>query len=188
MARQSVPGKLQLVYSEEQIQTRIAELSADIGGWADVVMAKTKVQPLAVCVLRGAVLFFSDLLRAVPVSIEPTFCRASSYSVETNEQGREGVRVSVEEVEAEGRAILMVDDICDTGATLFTLEKVFYELGATEVQSAVLIHRQIPHSKYRPTWSAFEYTGDEWFVGYGLDDQNWHRNLPDVYRMSKPAA
>lgn len=134
------------------------------------------------CLARSNI-FFGDLLRAVTVSLEPAFCSASSYSTSTNKQAAKGVQVSVEGIKAEGRAILIVDDICDTGSTLRTLDRVFLELGAAEVASVVMIHRTVPGSQYQPRWSGFNYRGDEWFVGFGLDDLGWHRNLPGVYCM-----
>ena len=55
------------------------------------------------------------------------------------------------------------------------------ERGAREVRSAVLIRRLINDPAYTPTWSAFDYGGEEWFVGYGMEDGERWRNLPGVY-------
>jgi hypoxanthine phosphoribosyltransferase len=178
-----LPEHYKLVYRPGQIRERLDELGIEIASWAELVKAETGEQVLAVCILRGAVFFLADLLRAIPETVEPTFCRAWSYSTATNEQSKRGVQVSVEHVAAEGRSLLLVDDICDTGNTLRALEKVFMDLGAREVRSAVLIRRLIKDAEYVPSWSAFDYDGEEWFVGYGLDDKNCYRNLPAVYNM-----
>ena len=93
--------------------------------------------------------------------------------------------VAVDDVVAEGRAILMIDDICDSGSTLAKLEHVFLDLGASVVNSVVLIHRLCAAPKFKPTWSGFEYQGDAWFVGYGMEDKNKYANLPAIYKTSK---
>lgn len=174
-----LPPNYNLAYSEELIAKRVTQLGAQIGEWA----AGDSDQILAVCVLRGGAPFFQDLIRKVPVSIEPTYCRTWSYSSESNLQQNGSVRVAVESVLAEGRRILIVDDICDSGATLLKLQNVFSELGAREVRTAVLIHRRVERSVFDPTWSAFEYHGEEWFVGFGMEDKNQFANLPAVYSI-----
>ncbi|MCB0346068.1 MAG: hypothetical protein KDD66_13185 [Bdellovibrionales bacterium] len=176
----SVPSSFQKAFAEQEIKAKTAQMAEDILPWAREVKHQTGRQPLAVCVLRGGVYFFTDLMRAMPVSVEATFCRTWSYSSQTNEH-QSGVRVSVGDVECEGRGLLVVDDICDTGSTLRKLEHVFRELGAADVRTAVLIHRQVPDSVYEPHWSAFTHQGPEWFVGYGMEDRNHYSNLRDVY-------
>lgn len=177
-----VPANYHLEYSVEDIQKSLKVLSSEISPWAEGVYQSTGQQVLAVCILRGAVLFFADLLRSIEVTIEPTFCRTWSYSSSNNEQ-QKGVRVSVEDVVAEGRSILMVDDICDTGSTLYKMQQVFKDLGAKEVKSCVLIHRLVSNAKFSPDWAAFRHKGDQWFVGYGMEDKNHYSNLSAVYSM-----
>ncbi|MCB0324883.1 MAG: hypothetical protein KDD69_14975 [Bdellovibrionales bacterium] len=168
------------LYSEEQIARRIRELAVEIEPWARDAAERSGHQVLAVCVLNGALFFFADLLRALRVSMEPACCRASSYTIETNQQAAHGVKISVANVAAAGRAILIVDDICDTGATLAKLQSVFEELGAVEVRSAVVVRRKCASNSFMPSWTAFEYEGDEWFVGYGMDNRGFDRNLPGI--------
>jgi len=175
----NLPDHYRIAFSEELIQQRVKEIGEEIGDWA----ASGTGQLLAVCVLRGGAPFFQDLIRRVPLSVEPTYCRTWSYSSESNEQSAGGVRVSVDSVLAEGRRILVVDDICDTGATLLKLQNVFSDLGATEIKSAVLIHRKVESSVFTPNWSAFQYQGADWFVGYGMEDKNQFANLPAVYTI-----
>lgn len=180
----SIPSSFQKAFSEKEIGVRTTDLANEIAPWCREVLQKTGQQPLAVCVLRGGLFFFSDLLRALPLSVEPTFCRTWSYSSKTNKL-ESAVRVNVGDVECHGRGVLVIDDICDTGSTLRKLEHVFRELGAAEVRTAVLIHRRVPDSVFSPHWSCFAHEGPEWFVGYGMEDKNTFSNLRDVYIISR---
>jgi len=176
-----IPSHFKPAYGRELIAHRVEQLGKQIREW--VGDGSSGEQVLAVCILRGGVPFFSDLVRSLEVSVEPAYCRTWSYSSDINMQHDSPVRVSVETIVPQGRRILMVDDICDTGATLLKLQKVFTDLGAKEVRSAVLIHRQVEESVFTPNWSAFEYQGTEWFVGYGMEDKNHFANLPAVYTI-----
>ena len=180
----AIPEKYLLAFNREQIDKRLKELGAEITQWAIKAEARTGQPVLGVCILRGGAPFFCDLVRQVPVSIEMNYCRTWSYSSASNTQ-QKGIRISVEEVVAEGRAILLVDDICDTGATLLKLNNVLLQLGAVEVKTAVLVHRMMSASKYAPSWEAFSFKGDEWFVGYGMEDCNQYSNLPEVYTIAR---
>lgn len=179
---QVVPQNFKLAFPQARISQQIERISGEISSWASSVLEKSNEQVLAVCVLRGGAFFFTDLLKAIPVSIEPSFCRTWSYSSSNNSQ-KKGISVSVDDVAADSRSILLVDDICDTGRTLNKLKQVFLELGATEVRSAVLIQREVQTPHFQPDWSGFNFKGEDWFVGYGMEDKNFHANLPDIYTI-----
>ncbi|MCC6953018.1 MAG: hypothetical protein IT290_02755 [Deltaproteobacteria bacterium] len=179
-----IPTNFKRAFTTDMIHSAVTRVGRQVTEWAIDAEQRTGEQVLAVCVLRGGAPFFVDLLRSVECSIEPAYCRTWAYSSDVNNQMVSGkVRVSVEEVVAGNRAIVIVDDICDTGATLGKLQRVFLDLGAAEVKSAVLIHRMVEKCAFRPDWSAFEYSGDEWFVGYGMEDRNRYSNLPEVYTI-----
>ena len=89
----AVPPNLQLVYRKEQIQQRIAELAVDINEWTHIALDPRREQLLAVCVLRGGVFFFADLLRHLDQSVDPTFCRAESYSPDQLQAQGKGVQI-----------------------------------------------------------------------------------------------
>ncbi len=182
-----LPKHYRLTYSQEAIAERIAELGKEVGVWAEQVHRESGQQLLAICILRGAAFFFCDLLRAIPETVELTYCRASSYSSEENVQLNSGVQLTMDMVEPEGRAILLIDDICDTGSTMDSLSKVFLSRGAIEVRSSVLIYRKTPKSIFTPTWSGFECESDDWFVGFGMEDKNYFSNLPEVYTIERDA-
>ena len=103
-----------------------------------------------------------------------------SYSSENNTQSND-FRLVVEPAEMKGRHVLLIDDICDSGVTLKNLHAYALENGATMVKTAVLIHRNHEASVYTPDYVGFEYTGSEWFAGYGMEDKNHNSNFPEVY-------
>lgn len=181
----NLPAHYRLTYSQQDIAQRIGDLGQEVGLWAEEVHRETGKQLLAICILRGAAFFFCDLLRAIPETVELTYCRASSYSSDENVQLSSGVELTMDMVEPEGRAILLIDDICDTGSTMKSLSQEFLSRGATEVRSSVLIYRKTPKSIFTPTWSGFECQSDDWFVGFGMEDKNYFSNLPEVYTIER---
>ncbi|MCC6220100.1 MAG: phosphoribosyltransferase [Deltaproteobacteria bacterium] len=182
-----VPQNYSLIYSRQQISTRIVRLGAEITTWAKDVENNSTRQALAVCILRGGAFFFADLLRAVETSVEIAFCRAWSYCSESNVQQANTIRTYIEDIDATERDVLVVDDICDTGATLHKIQSDLLALGASSVKTAVLIHRKAANNTFVPNWVAMPHAGQEWFVGYGMEDRNRFSNLPDLYVISNSA-
>lgn len=179
---QKLPSNYQLAFNRELIAKRVSAVAASASQWA-IQHSNNGEQVLCICVLRGGALFFSDLIRQISTSVDIGFCRTWSYSIENSQVPDGAMRVSVEDIAAHGRRVLIIDDICDSGKTLKKLKNVFLELGALEVQTAVLIHRIVPTSVFTPSWTAFEYNGNEWFVGYGMADGDKYFNLPEVYSI-----
>ena len=103
-----------------------------------------------------------------------------SYSSDDNTQSSE-FRLVVEPAEMKDRHVLLVDDICDSGQTLKKLHAHALATGAKEVRTAVMIHRNHEDSAYTPDYIGFEYTGSEWFAGYGMEDKNHNSNFPEIY-------
>ena len=180
---QSLPKEFEICFTREQIAARVSELAEEIIPWVQNAEKRTGQPALLVCVLRGAVFFFADLLREIPISVEPAFCRTWAYT--TDSQLMDKIKISNEDLEVRGRAVLIVDDICDSGATLEALQAMYSNQGAVEVRSVVAVHRQIAQARHNPAWAAFLYTGSEWFVGYGMDSGEKFRNLADIYRIRK---
>lgn len=162
-----------ILLPSETIQARVAELgeqiSADYGGRA----------PLAVGILRGAVVFMSDLVRHITVPIELDFMAVSSYGKTTKTSGVVRIMKDLDE-DIKGRDVLVIEDILDTG---LTLDYLMGYLGAREPASlevCVLLNKQCS----RDIETKVKYCGfdipDEFVVGYGLDFGEHYRNLPFV--------
>ncbi len=180
MQIRKIPDNFRRLYSKEDIAYRVYKLAGEMRQWVQETHENDGQQILAVCILRGGVFFFADLLKEIPYTVEPTFCRCMSYSSENN-TADDAFRMVVAPAEMEGRQVLLVDDICDSGRTLRNLHDYALENGAKDVKTAVLIHREHDASVYRPDFVAFNYSGPEWFAGYGMEDKNHNSNYPEVY-------
>lgn len=176
-----IPKQYQLLYSADEIRDAVSRLGAEVSKWVEAVEADSGEQVLAVGILRGGVIFYTDLVRALSTSVEFAFCNASSYSSSANKSMQRGVDVSLENVKAKGRSVLLIDDLCDSGVTLSAVHQEIQSMGAREIKSAVFIYKLIENPPYQPDWSAFRYKGDEWLVGYGMEDKNHNCNLPGAY-------
>ncbi len=172
---------IDILFSEEQIRNRIRELGAEItrdyGG----------KNPLLIGVLKGALFFLSDLMRAVDTRLSIEFMAISSYGSSTRTSGE--VRIMKDlDVPIEGRDILVVEDIVDTGLTLSYLLANLKSRGAASVKLAALLDKFERREKEVP----IDYLGfqipDEFVVGYGLDFAERYRNLPFIGVLKNPDA
>ena len=172
---------LEPLISFEAIQTRITELGAEIardyGGR----------NPLLIGVLKGACTFLSDLMRAADIPLSVEFMAISSYGTEMRTSGE--VRILKDlDVAIEGRHILVVEDIVDTGLTLSYLLANLKSRGAASVKLAALLDKYERREKEVP----IDYLGfkipDKFVVGYGLDYAERYRNLPFIAVLKDPNA
>lgn len=187
MNRTRLPAHLAPAYEPAAIRARIAELAAELDPWAAQVRTGTGRQLLALCVLRGGVFFFSDLLQAMTESVEPAFCRCHAYRKGVNGAAAAELQIEFADPVA-GSAVLLVDNICDSGRTLAELSRHCRERGADEIRTAVLIHRRRADSRFTPDYAGFAYPGPEWFAGYGLRDGDVAMNFPTVFRVIPATA
>jgi hypoxanthine phosphoribosyltransferase len=175
----------QLVYPREKIAEQIKLVAQEISSWAEKVWQDSHTELLTIPILRGALFFYSDLVRAIPHSMELSAARSWGYQIGKNQVEAEELRMSIEDIPAQGRHVLLVDDICDSGRTLERMKEALLHKGAIQVKTAVLIERQFEKKNFSSDWTAFKYSGAEWFIGYGMDDCEKWRNLPEVYIIKK---
>ncbi|HSQ42498.1 MAG TPA: hypoxanthine phosphoribosyltransferase [Fibrobacteraceae bacterium] len=136
---------------------------------------------LVVGLMNGVFIFLADLVRLFPYPVEIAFLRASSYGQST-ESGE--IRVdSLDRYELQGRRILLVDDILDTGKTLSYVRQCLLEKGASIVDVCVLLNK--PNRRVVPVEAKFiGFTiANEFVVGYGLDYAEKYRNLPGIWAI-----
>ena len=172
---------LDVLLSEEQIRARIADLGAQI------TRDYAGLNPLLIGVLKGALFFLSDLMRAIDTRLSLEFMAISSYGSSTRTSGE--VRIMKDlDVPIEGRHILVVEDIVDTGLTLSYLLANLQSRGAASVKLAALLDK----FERRQKEVNIDYLGfqipDEFVVGYGLDFAERYRNLPFIAVLKNPEA
>jgi hypoxanthine phosphoribosyltransferase len=161
-----------VLFSADQIREKVSELaeSIDSQGYESI---------LAVTVLNGAVIFSSDLVRAMDTDTELRYLSASSY-VDGFTPGEEIVIDADHELGAEGRHVLIVEDIVDTGRTLTELGKIISAQNPLSVSTVTLINKTDRRDTgFTPTYAGFEIT-TELVYGYGMDWNERFRDLPYI--------
>ena len=164
----------EILITEEALQAKIAELgrviSADYQG-KDL---------LAVCVLRGAVIFLSDLIRQITIPHEMDFMAVSSYGG-TRTKSSGVVRILMDlTTNIEGRNVLIVEDIVDSGLTLSYILSNLKTRRPVSLRTCTLLNKQ----ECREVDVSVDYIGfdipDKFVIGYGLDYDEKYRNLPFI--------
>lgn len=166
-------GVERVLFSPEQLQTRISELGTQI---SKDYQGKSL---LLVGVLRGVVFFITDLMRAIRIPLEVDFMSVSSYSTDSRDMGF--VRLVKDlEISITDRHVLFVEDIIDTGLTLHYLLRTLKTRNPASLEVCVLFNKE----KRRLIDLPIRYKGfdipDYYIVGYGLDYREKYRNLPFV--------
>ena len=160
------------VIDQVALQARVAELGREITG------TLAEDDPVVVGVLKGSVPFLTDLTRHLPLTIEIDFLNLTRF-------GREG-RVSIAmdlSVSVEGREVLIVEDIVDTGLTLATLRKMLLARGASSVSTVALLDKSTRRIVDVPVEHRGFEVGDEFLLGYGMDWQGRYRNVPSIWAV-----
>ena len=172
---------LEVLITTEQLQNRISDLGAEIA------RDYAGKNPLLIGVLKGACTFLSDLMRAADIQLGIEFMAISSYGASMRTSGE--VRILKDlDVAIEGRHILVVEDIVDTGLTLNYLLANLKSRGAASVKLVALLDKYERREKEVP----IDYLGfqipDKFVVGYGLDFAERYRNLSFIGVVKDPNA
>ena len=172
---------IEVMYSAERIRARVAEIGAQIT--ADY----AEKDLVLIGVLKGSVIFLSDLMRSIDLRLTIDFMAVSSY--------KDGM-VSTGDVEIlkdltnpiRGKDVIVCEDIVDTGLTLFRLTEILGSRGANSIKIATLLDKPEPRIKKE---LVIDYCGfqipNKFVVGYGLDAANRYRNLPFIGVVKNPA-
>ncbi|MCL2335207.1 MAG: hypoxanthine phosphoribosyltransferase [Endomicrobia bacterium] len=163
---------VEVLLSGEAIQRRISDIAAEIS--KDF---KDK-DALIIAVLKGSFVFCADLIRKLNLNIAVDFISLSSYSG-TSPDGRVNVIAGLKET-PEGRDVIIVEDIVDTGHTLDFLLKELSLKKPKSISTCVLLDKKCARVKQVPVeYVCFE-VGSEFVVGYGLDYNGFYRGLPYI--------
>ncbi len=162
----------------EKIQARIKEIGNQIS------QDCKQTRPLFLCVLNGAFAFASDLFRTVQLpDAEISFIRLKSYEG-TSSTGVVKEVIGLSE-NIEGRTVIVIEDIIDTGKTIYNLVETLRKSNPADIKIATLLYK--PESlqvEVKPDYVGFEIPSD-FIIGYGLDIDGLARNLPDIWVVSE---
>jgi hypoxanthine phosphoribosyltransferase len=172
---------LEVLYSEEQIKSRIRELGLQIThdyAEKDLVLLS---------VLKGSCVFLADLMRTIDLRLTIDFMSVSSYKDGTKSTGDVEILKDLSNP-IRDKHVLVVEDIIDTGLTLSRLLDILGSRGAASIKLASFLDKPAPRIK---TELKIDYTGfvvpDKFVVGYGLDAAGRYRNLPFIAVVRNPA-
>lgn len=163
----------EILISEEEIQQKVAELSAKLSE------EYKNSFPLVIGVLKGALPFMSDIIKRIDAHIEIDFMDVSSYGNEMVSSGEVKIIKDLN-TSVEGRDVLIIEDIIDSGLTLKYLVDLFHYRKAKSVKIVTLLDK--PEGRkvdLTPDIAGF-IVPDEFVVGYGLDYAERYRNLPYI--------
>lgn len=162
-----------VLLSKEQIDKRVGEIAGQLSE------KFSGRHPVCVCILKGAVVFYADLLRRMDLDVMLDFMVVSSYGTGSVSSG--ALKISKDlSVDIRGQEVIIIEDIIDSGFTLACLKKMMMERGAKSVTIVTLLDK----ASRRTADIASDYNGfvieDEFVVGYGLDYAEHYRNLPYI--------
>lgn len=164
---------LKVLYSEAEIKTAVTQLGQQLQ------KDYQGKNPLMIGILKGAIVFMTDLMRAIDDFVEVDFMDVSSYGSSTVSSGEVKILKDLDTSVA-GRDIIIVEDIVDSGRTLDYLIKLFQTRAANSIAICALMDK--PEGRVKEVKA--NYVGlsvpDEFVVGYGLDYAEKYRNLPYI--------
>ena len=169
-----------VLFTEQELKDRVAEIAAQID------KDYAGKEPMLISVLRGSFIFMADLARSITLPCTVDFMAVSSYGAGTTSSGQVKITKDLSE-SIEGRNIIVVEDILDSGNTLSYLFQLLQARHPASVRLCTLLDK--PSRRTKPVTA--DYTGftvdDLFVVGYGLDYAETYRNLPYI-GILKPAV
>lgn len=165
--------KIRVLLSEEEVDKKIEELGARIS------KEYSGKEVHLICVLKGGIFFTCELAKRITVPVSLDFMSVSSYGADTKSSGVVKIVKDLDEP-LEGKDVLIVEDIVDSGRTLSYLIEILKQRNPSSIKLCTLLDKP----ERRVTDVKVDYTGfeipDEFVVGYGLDYAQKYRNLPFI--------
>lgn len=163
--------ELKVLFSEEQLQRRIKELADEMNKFYN------GEEVIAICVLKGAVMFATDLVKHLNMPLKMEFIRLSSYGTGFNTSGKVNA-VDISLPDLNGKNVLIIEDIVDTGLTAkFLMDFMHTNFHTKSTKFCSLLDKKITRkTDIEPDYYGFD-IDDKFVVGYGLDYEGYMRNL-----------
>jgi hypoxanthine phosphoribosyltransferase len=167
-----------ILFDEVEIENQITELGKTLS------IKYTDKNPILISILKGSFIFMSDLMRKMTIPLEIDFMSISSYGLNRTSTGKIIVRKDISR-EIEGRDIIIVEDIVDTGHSIKFLKEHLSQYNPKSMITCTLLNKQIARKvDVEIEYSIFE-VDDVFLVGYGLDYAEKYRNLPYMGRLKE---
>jgi len=167
-----------ILFDSNHILNRVQELGLQISD------EYKERNPVLICILRGSVMFLSDLMKNISVGVEIDFLSLSSYGDSTKSSGIVKIRKDID-TEITNRHVIVVEDIVDTGLTLKYIEEYLAKHEPASIKICALLDKPEAHkTDIRIHYKGFD-IGNEFVVGYGLDFSEKYRNLPYIGILKK---
>ncbi|MGL4741896.1 MAG: hypoxanthine phosphoribosyltransferase [Sarcina sp.] len=168
----------EILYSEEQLKDKIKEMGAKIS--EDYAGREL----LIVGILKGSAIFASDLLRCISIPCELDFMSVSSYGKSSKSSGIVRILKDLDD-NIEGKHVLLVEDIVDTGTTLSYLLEYLKARKAASIEIVALLNKESGRTeRVNVKYYGFD-VPDEFIVGYGIDYAENYRNLPFIGSLKR---
>lgn len=162
-----------ILISKRKLQARVKEVAKELDAYYE------GKSPIAICILKGSVVFFSDLLREMTVPVSMEFMKVSSYGASTQSSGKLSVGLDILS-NIEGKHVLIVEDIIDSGNTMYVLKEMLQTRNPADIRIVSLLDKPSRRTaNIQPDFKCFEIE-DEFVIGYGLDYAEKYRDLPFV--------
>ena len=165
---------LKILYSKEQIEKKVAKVAEKLNDFYK------GEEVVAVCVLKGAVVFAVDLVRHLDMPLKMEFIRLSSYGSSTTSSGKVNA-VDIKLPDLNDKNVLIIEDIVDTGLTAkFLIDFINMNFHVKSLKFCSFLDKKITRKvDVEPDYYCFD-VDDKFVVGYGLDYDGYYRNLPYI--------
>lgn len=162
--------------SQEEIEEIVTKIADQIN--ADYANSKKKL--VLICILKGSVMFTSELMKKITLPVEMDFMKVSSYGSQTTSSGIINIHIDIKRDDISDVDFIIIEDIIDSGRTLSHLVKYLSEKGANSVKTCTMLDKPSRRTvDFVPDYCGRQIP-DKFVVGFGLDYNEKYRNLPFV--------
>lgn len=171
------PLELDLLISHEEIQERISQIAVELE------LDYDRKEIVIVVIMKGAICLAADLIRAISFPCTIEYMQASSYGMQGEVRGNIQIQ-GMETLDLASKNVLLIDDIFDSGNTLFQVRQALAEQKPKSIKSLVLLSKNISCLNYQPDYILFSIE-NRFVVGYGLDYKEYYRGLQGIYQFKE---
>ncbi len=164
-----------VLFSDKEISNNLDKLAIELDIYISNLPKEERNKVIFIGLLSGCIHFVSDLTRKIKSDHKLAFIKASSYL--NNKRGDLTIDMNIKSID--GHHVIILDDICDTGITLNSVVNKLSEGSPLSIKTCVLVNKILPNKQHKPDYKVFD-VDDVFIYGYGLDYNEYKRNLKDI--------